>query len=76
MSFNDADITDENPKGFTPSHEDWRRLNWMDRGELESFLENLGYQTYDSESDTELKNQIIALIGEGEITTDDLPEVD
>lgn len=75
MPFNDADITDENPKGFTPSHEDWKRLNWMDRGELESFLENLGYATYDSESDADLKTAIIALIGQGECNPEDLPEV-
>jgi hypothetical protein len=74
MSFNDDDITDDNPKGYTPSHEDWKRLNWMDRGDLEKFLENLGYQTYDRETDIDLKNTIISLIGEGEITPDDLPE--
>ena len=74
MPFNDDDITDDNPKGYTPSREDWKRLNWMDRGDLEKFLENLGYQTYDRETDLDLKNAIISLIGEGEIIPDDLPE--
>ena len=41
------------------------KLNWKDRGELESILASVGIESYPNETDEELKDAIIANIEDG-----------
>lgn len=50
------------------------RLNWCNRAQLESILDNISIVCYPSESDQELKTAIIANLEDGTLSMDDIPE--
>jgi len=49
------------------SSEVWRAVNWMDRDDMQSLLENYGFAVYDDESTQDLRNAIAANVGDGTI---------
>lgn len=53
-----------------------KRLNWMDRADIEKLLESIGIASYDDETTDELKDAVVQNINDGNLDIDDLPQTD
>lgn len=49
----------------------WKEVNWLDRADIQKYLESAGFAVYDKESDDELREALVEAIRSGDIELDE-----